>query len=681
MNKRVGGIFLRAFSSALALGCLAPALAAQTSVAGEQSQGMLAKVTPAIVRIEAIQLHPELGRMVKLRVGGSGVIVSADGYVVTNCHVADKGDFYRCYLSDGEAVEARRVGQDALTDLAVLQLDMSHRAPGAGALHPAAFGDSTRVVTGDTVFALGSPAFLSQSVTRGIVSNPSLVLPEEIKFDIDGEDVGTVVRWILHDASIFPGNSGGPLVNAQGEIVGINEIGVANLGGAIPGNLAHAVAGQLIAHGRVIRGWSGITVQPRLKADGSRPGVIVADVAPGSPAAAGGLLPGDALLSADGAPLDQGEEKGVAQYNRIELGKLPGDEFIVVYARAGQSLTADLKLTPRASAQADNVELRAWGAVAHDVTAPQARQQNLPSTQGVVLASIQPAGPIGEAEPRLVDGDILVAVNGQPVTDTAQLTTLTGSLTGGGRGRHTVLATVRRGGSLLASVVTLQAAPDRQITPQARKAWLGVASQPLTVRLGARLAIKAEGGVRLTRVYPDSPAAKGGLQVGDVVLAADGDPVTARRAEDADAFATQIRQYSPGSEVKLSVWREGKALTLPVTLAMQPVPASEMPWWHDEQLEFSVRDLAFDDRVELELEAGTQGVLVETADLAGWASLAGLHAEDLILKADGQPVTTVANFRRARQQAAASGRDWWVLLVRRYGETVFIEINLKPLKS
>lgn len=681
MNKYVGGIFARGLIAGLAAAAAAPWLTAQTSAAGEQSQGMLAKVTPAIVRIEAIQLHPELGRMVKLRIGGSGVIVSAKGYVVTNCHVADKGDFYRCYLSDGEAVEARRVGQDALTDLAVLQLDLSHRAPGAAPLRPAAFGDSTRVVTGDTVFALGSPAFLSQSVTRGIVSNPSLVLPEEIKFDIDGEDVGTVVRWILHDASIFPGNSGGPLVNAQGEIVGINEIGVANLGGAIPGNLAHAVTDQLIAQGRVVRGWSGITVQPRLKADGSRPGVIVADVAPGSPAATGGILPGDAILSADSVAVDQGEEKGVAQYNRIELGKLPGDEFIVVYDRAGRSGTAYLKLAPRAAAEADDVELRAWGAVAHDVTAPMARQESLPSTQGVVLASIQPAGPIGEAEPRLVDGDILTAVNGKPVTDTAQLATLTGTLTAGPRGRRTVLATVRRGGSLLASVVTLQAAPDRQITPQARKAWLGVASQPLTVRLGARLAIKAEGGVRLTRVSPGTPAAKAGLLVGDVILAVDGDPVTARRAEDADAFATQIRQYSPGSQAAMTVWREGKTLQVPVTLEIQPVPASEMPWWHDEQLEFSVRELAFDDRVDLELDPGTQGVLVETAELAGWASLAGLHAEDLILKAGGQPVATVADFRRARQEAAVSGRDWWVLLVRRYGETLFIEINLKPLKS
>jgi serine protease Do len=679
MTKGLGAILNRALLAGFAA-VAAHRAGAQTSASGEQSQAMLEKISPAIVRIEAIQLHPDLGRMVKLRIGGSGVIISAQGYVVTNCHVADKGDYYRCYLSDGQAIEAHRVGQDALTDLAVLQLDLSRRPPGAAPLHPAVFGDSDRVVAGDTVFALGSPALLSQSVTRGIVSNPSLVLPEEIKTIIDGEDVGTVVRWILHDASIFPGNSGGPLVNAQGGIIGINEIGIANLGGAIPGNLARAVAEQLIAQGKVIRGWSGITVQPRLKADGSQPGVIVADVAPGSPAAQAGILPGDAVLSADGHAVDQGEERGVAQYNRIELGKLPGDEFILISERAGHRATAYLKLAARTPAEADDVELHAWGAVVHDVTVPMARRENLPDTQGVVLASIQPAGPIGEAEPRLVDGDVLVTVNGQPVTDAAQLRILTTSLTAGAGGRRTVLATVRRNGALVASVVLLHAENERQIPPQAKKAWLGVASQPLTVRLGGRLAIKAEGGVRLTRVYPGTPAAAADLRVGDVILALDGDPVTARRAEDADAFATQVRQYATGVEVKMTVWREGRTIQVPVTLQTQPAPASEMPHWHDEQLEFAVRELAFEDRVELQLDPAQQGILVESADLAGWASLAGLHAEDLIVKAGGQPIATVADLRRTRQEAARSGRDWWVLLVQRYGQTLFVEINLKPLK-
>jgi serine protease Do len=681
MNKQVGPAFIRSLA-VLAVGFAARLPArAQTSATGEQTQAMLNRVLPSVVRIEVVRLQPEQGHLVKLQVSGSGAIISAEGYVVTNCHVAEHGDYFRCYLSSGEAVEARRVGEDALTDLAVLKLDLTKRPPNAPPLPPAAFGDSGLIAAGDTVFALGSPADLSQSVTRGIVSNPSLVLPGEAKLVLQGEDVGTVVRWILHDASIFGGNSGGPLVNLRGEIIGINELGIVNLGGAIPGNLARAVADQLIAHGHVVRGWSGITVQPRLRAEGSRPGVIIADIVPASPADQAGLLPGDALVTADGHAIDQAEEKGVAQFNRMELGRLPGDDFVLVYDRAGLRATAHLKLAERRPAESDDVELRAWGAVARDLTPLLARLDRLPDTRGVVLASIRPAGALGEAEPRLADGDILVSVNGQPVDTVAQLQALTATLTRGARGRRTVLAGVRRGGALVDSVVALHAEAEREITPQARKAWLGVASQPLTVRLGARLAIKAEGGVRLTQVFPGSPAAAAGLQVGDVVLAVDGDPVTARRAEDADAFATQIRQYGPGSQATFTVWREGKTLQVPATLETQPAPPSEMPWWHDEQLEFAVRDLAFDDRVGLQLDPGVQGVLVESADMAGWAALAGLRAQDLILKAGGEPITAVDALRRARQEAVRAGHDWWVLLVQRRSQTLFVEINLKPLKS
>ena len=140
---------------------------------------MLARTFPSIVRIEAIRLRPSDGRLTKQWTGGSGVIISAEGHVVTNCHVTEDGDYFRCYLFDGSHVDAKRVGEDALTDLAVLQLDLAQRPPGAVPLVVAKFGDSDQLQAGDPVFALGSPGFLSQSVTRGIVSNPSLVLPEQ----------------------------------------------------------------------------------------------------------------------------------------------------------------------------------------------------------------------------------------------------------------------------------------------------------------------------------------------------------------------------------------------------------------------------------------------------------------------------------------------------------------------
>src|SRR5688572_1790668 len=346
---------------------------------------MLTRVFPSIVRIEVIRLRPSDGRLTKQWTAGSGVIVSAEGHVVTNCHVTEDGDYFRCYLFDGSHVDAKSLGQDALTDIAVLQLDLTQRPKDSPPLVVTKFADSDKLTAGDVVFALGSPGVLSQSVTRGVVANPSLVLPEQTagRFYLRGENVGTLVRWILHDAQIFGGNSGGPLVNERGDIVGINEIGVFNLGGAIPSNLARVVSDSIIKHGRVIRGWSGITVQPRLEADGDGGGVIISDVVAGSPAASAGLQPGDLILAGDGLAIEGGEEKAVAHFNRIETSKFPDNEFAIEYVRAGAKQTAKLKLSSREPAQSDDVEVRSWGAVVRDLTQKLVRDERLPDQQGV----------------------------------------------------------------------------------------------------------------------------------------------------------------------------------------------------------------------------------------------------------------------------------------------------------
>ena len=672
----------RAFVSRMifALTLLSGATVAPAATPAENP--MLTRIFPTIVRIEAIRLRPSDGRLTKQWTGGSGVLISAQGHLVTNCHVTEDGDFFRCYLYDGTHVEAKLVGQDPLTDLAVLQLDLTQRAKDAAPLVVAQFGDSSKLAAGEEVFALGSPGFLSQSVTRGIVSNPSLVLPEQTvgRMMLRGEDVGLFVRWVLHDARIFGGNSGGPLVNSRGEIIGINEIGVVSLSGAIPSNLAKSVAGQIIATGRVTRGWSGITVQPRLEADGDARGVVVADVVADSPAAKAGVKPGDVILACDGQAIEGAEEKAVAHFNRLEASQLPQGTFAVLLARAGKTETVRMTLIGREPARADDVELRPWGAVVRDLTPKIARAERLPDARGVWLENIRPAGPSGQAEPVLRRADVLIAVDGKPVHTVAELREVTASLLlGAPKGVRVVLASVRRDGALLSSVVELRAEDERNITPQARKAWLGVASQPLTPKLSTRLAIKAEGGARVTRVYPGTKAEAAGLQVGDVILAIDGSAVTARRPEDTDVLARQIRQYRSGAAAKFSLWREGAAKELDVVLEEQPAPPAEMPWWQDPDLEFSAREIAFDDRVRLQIGPDAKGAIVESAVPAGWAALAGLRADDVIEQAGGAPITGVEDLKRAR--AAAEGKAWWVLLVRRRGQTLFVEINLKPTKS
>ncbi|MBT5715703.1 MAG: trypsin-like serine protease, partial [Opitutae bacterium] len=216
------------------------------------------EVYPAIVRIEVVSEQGSSGRMMKSRATGSGVIVSADGRVVTNHHVAGKATRITCRLHDGEEVMADLLGADPMTDLAVLRLRMEDRPPTSKPLTVATFGNSDEVEIGDVCFAMGSPAGLSQSVTRGIVSNVALISPNQGSFRLDGENVGELVRWLGHDAIIFPGNSGGPLVDEKGFIIGINEVGIGSLGGAIPSNLARSVSKELAENGFISRCWTGL---------------------------------------------------------------------------------------------------------------------------------------------------------------------------------------------------------------------------------------------------------------------------------------------------------------------------------------------------------------------------------------------------------------------------------------
>ena len=278
---RILPIAARSFCSIAALAALTGALHAQAPAAAPPRPQVpvaattaaeraaidraIASVFPSLVRVSVVYMDQQGGREVKGMSSGSGTIISADGYVVTNHHVTGRPRRIVCTLSTREEVPAELVGTDPLADIAVLKL-----RPETPTVYKAArFGDSSKLARGQTVLAMGSPLALSQSVTLGIVSNPEMIMPQSLGGGdnlLDGEDVGTIVRWIGHDASIWPGNSGGPLVNLAGEIVGVNEISY-GLGGAIPSNLARSVADALIKDGRVKRAWTGLELQPRLSHD------------------------------------------------------------------------------------------------------------------------------------------------------------------------------------------------------------------------------------------------------------------------------------------------------------------------------------------------------------------------------------------------------------------------------
>ena len=413
----------------------------------------VAAVRPALVRILVAEADYEGGREGKTEAAGSGVIITPEGYVVTNHHVAGQSKRLICTLADRREVEADLVGTDPLTDISVIKLRGA-----AGETFPfAAWGDSSTLNVGDRVYAMGCPLALSQSVTCGIVSNTELVMPafaSGYAFKLDGEDVGDLVRWIGHDASISPGNSGGPLVNADGKIVGINEISI-GLGGAIPANMARAVAESLMKSGKVTRAWFGLSLQPRLKSTGLSTGVLIGGVSPDSPGAKAGVESGDILLRLAGKPVSVQFAEELPILNQA-LAALPvGAPVEIILSRGGKEVTLQVTPAERQEAEPKPMELRAWGMCASDVSRAMKAEARRSTSDGALVISLRDGGPCGTAKPPLTEGDIITSVNGQTVKDAAGLQTWTDALLKTGGEAPKVLVAFERDGERLVTVVTV----------------------------------------------------------------------------------------------------------------------------------------------------------------------------------------------------------------------------------
>ncbi len=292
------------------------------------------------------------------RAAGSGVIVDARGYILTNAHVVESAADIEVRLSDDRKFAATLVGSDPKTDLAVVKID-----PGAAALPPALLGDSDKLRIGQWAIAIGNPFGLDRTVTVGIISATGRTRV----------GVATYEAFIQTDASINPGNSGGPLLNIDG------------IGFAIPINMAREVMTQLIANGRVVRGWLGIAIQDltdELAAGfgiSSKSGVLVADVMKDGPAEAAGMKPGDVIVELGGAPIKEVTElqKRVAAIPpgrptaltvlrdrkptklTVKIGEQPGEETVVAAGPKGEGLGVTVESLSEEMAQAYGLRGRA----------------------------------------------------------------------------------------------------------------------------------------------------------------------------------------------------------------------------------------------------------------------------------------------------------------------------------
>jgi serine protease Do len=641
--------------------------AAQTRPAPAVIDAAVQAVLPSLVRISVVYLDQQAGREVKGQAFGSGTIISPDGYVVTNHHVAGRPRRIVCTLSTREEVPAELVGTDPLSDIAVLKL-----RPAIPREFPAArFGTSGTLRRGQAVLAMGSPLALSQSVTLGIVSNPEMIMPGSMGGEgqrLDGEDVGTIVRWIGHDAAIYPGNSGGPLVNTAGEIVGINEISF-GLGGAIPSDLARQVVQALIRDGRVRRSWTGLEVQPRIgNADTS--GALVAWVARQSPADRAGLQAGDILVKINDIAVDAAYAEQLPEVNQILLGLPIAKDATLLARRDGTERRFTVRPTERPAAMSIPSEVRQWGLAAANLTAFEARDLLRETTDGARVVSVRPNGPVDQAKPAIRRGDIIVSLENTDVRSVEELETRTSNLLSES-GRARVLVEFERAGERYLTVVDLGTVPVDDPPREARKAWIPVDVQVLTPPLAERLGLRGRGGVRVTRVLDQATP----LKVGDVILAIDDDPIRATSLNDEELFAASVRQLDVGSTVTLTIVRDAREQPLPVTLGRTPSQPREMKSYEDPVFEFRARDVAEVDMQDPRLTDALGAVLVESVAVRGWASLGNLLGGDVILGIDGRPVRNVQDLQARMEDIQRRQPGSVVFQIKRGIRTMFIEIQ------
>jgi serine protease Do len=394
------------------------------------------QVEPSVVHIKVIE-GEGLGRFAREGTG-SGLIVSPSGYIITNYHVIRRASKIQIKLFSGEEYEAKVIGQDAETDLAVLKIEANSPLPAAK------MGDSDKLKVGDWVLAIGSPFGLEQTVTAGIIS---------AKDRVTGSGSTPFQQFLQTDAAINPGNSGGPLINLAGEVIGINtQIATSSgsyngVGFALPSRTAVEVYNQIISFGRVRRGFLGIYLEElkpqvaRLNKVEEGQGVLVKDVtSEDSPAARAGIRSGDIIIGLNGQKVSN-----VREFIRSVAALQIGTNATVTFVRDGQKHTVTVKIEERRREEEPPEIMqmpfdphhprglpqttKGIGLKVRTLTAEQARLRGLEGVRGAMIVEVEPGSPAHQNGAEA--GDILTQINNKPVHSEEDFLRLTRELKSG----------------------------------------------------------------------------------------------------------------------------------------------------------------------------------------------------------------------------------------------------------
>jgi len=350
-----------------------------------------------------------------VRGGGTGIVVTEDGMILTNNHVVEDADTIKVTFSDDREFTAKVQGVDPRTDLAVIKID-------AKGLKTARLGDSDATRVGEWVIAMGNPYGFDYTVTAGIVSAKGRKVVGGQQYE----------DFIQTDASINPGNSGGPLLNLDGEVIGINTMiaGIGTgIGFAIPSNLARDVSTQLVQSGTVVRPWLGVGIQTltddmakSLKLDPDGAGVIISRVHEGSPAAKAGMQRGDVILDIDDKPV-----KNSDALIKAVLTHRVGDSVKVAVLREGkrkiikvttETMPDDTTVAKAGSSSRETAKIEKLGIAVQDLSQEMAKSLGLRASAGVIATHVASSSPVARAGIR--PGDVILEVNRRPVSSVSQ---------------------------------------------------------------------------------------------------------------------------------------------------------------------------------------------------------------------------------------------------------------------
>jgi serine protease Do len=392
---------------------------------------------------------------------GSGFVFDSDGYIITNAHVVEDATKIVVRLHDEREIEAKVIGSDAKTDIAVIKIE------GAENLVPVSLGDSDSLKVGEWVIAIGNPFGLDHTLTAGIVSAKGRRISRRNPYD----------DFIQTDAAINPGNSGGPLVNLAGQVVGINSAifssggGNIGIGFAIPVNMAREIVPQLKEEGHVTRGWLGVKIQP-VDADIAKSlglteskGALVAEVFKDSPASKAGVKVGDVIVSFDGTAVVKS-----ADLPALVASTPVGKTATLIVVRGGDRLTVEVEVAKLAddAESARPVRAGALGLTVQDVTSDIAEQLGLDKGEsGVVVTAVTKNSPAAEAG--IEPGDLMVSVSNQPVESAEGFRAMLEKATPD----KGILVLIRRGDQTLFRVLKPDAGKDK---PDAGKEKKGEAA-------------------------------------------------------------------------------------------------------------------------------------------------------------------------------------------------------------